>query len=82
MSLTDRINDDIKKAMLAREKGVVDNGGGFDTKSMLRLDYLLEHKHFGLAGMVERALLIGARLKINSDRGTGTQVTIQWASQN
>lgn len=61
---------------------VVDNGNGFDTKSMLHLDYLLEHKHFGLAGMVERALLIGARLKINSDRGTGTQVTIQWASQN
>ena len=59
---------------------VVDNGSGFDTKSMLRLDYLLEHKHFGLAGMVERALLIGARLKINSDRGTGTQVTIQWAT--
>mgnify|MGYP000886284138 CR=1 FL=1 len=60
---------------------VVDNGGGFDPRSMLHMDYLLEHKHFGLAGMVERALLIGAKLKINSARGTGTQVTIQWKPQ-
>ncbi|MBI3173215.1 MAG: hypothetical protein HYZ25_05815 [Chloroflexi bacterium] len=60
---------------------VVDNGNGFDTHSMLHMDYLLEHKHFGLAGMVERALLIGAKLKVNSARGTGTQVTIQWKPQ-
>jgi signal transduction histidine kinase len=61
---------------------VVDNGSGFDAHSMFHVDYLLEHKHFGLAGMVERALLIGARLKINSARGTGTQVTIRWEPQN
>jgi signal transduction histidine kinase len=55
---------------------IEDDGHGFDASSSLRLDHLLAHKHFGLAGIVERALLIEAEVKIDSASGKGTRITI------
>jgi signal transduction histidine kinase len=50
---------------------IADNGVGFDP----------EHRpdgHFGLVGMHERAAKIGAAVKIDSARGAGTRITIEW----
>jgi signal transduction histidine kinase len=57
---------------------IEDDGKGFDASASLRLDSLLANKHFGLAGMVERALLIGADVRIDSTPGKGTKITIFW----
>ena len=57
---------------------IEDDGNGFEASSSMRLDHLLTQKHFGLAGMVERALLIGADVKIDSAPGKGTRITIFW----
>ncbi len=45
-----------------------------------RLDFnsLLSNGHFGLASMFERATLIGANLKIDSVKGVGTTIGVQW----
>jgi signal transduction histidine kinase len=56
---------------------VEDDGVGFRPGSS-ELNRLLEEKHFGLAGMSERAALIGARLEIQSAPRRGTQVHITW----
>jgi signal transduction histidine kinase len=56
---------------------VEDDGIGFRPGSS-ELSRLLEEKHFGLAGMNERAALIGARLEIQSAPRRGTQVHIAW----
>lgn len=47
---------------------VVDNGGGFNTKKISESDCL------GIAGMKERATLVGGELDIQSAPGMGTQV--------
>ncbi|MGE5223363.1 MAG: GAF domain-containing sensor histidine kinase [Omnitrophica WOR_2 bacterium] len=60
------------------ELAVIDNGIGFAQEGPLDLDWLLAHKHYGLAGMHERAALIGARLEIISSRKNGTRVVIRW----
>jgi signal transduction histidine kinase len=57
---------------------VEDDGIGFPTDEYLDLTVLLSRKHFGLAGMFERAALIGAELKINSIPGSGTRVLVNW----
>ncbi len=62
------------------ELDVTDDGIGFDAKEGLRLDTLLAMKHFGLAGILERAELIGAQINIKSTPGSGTQVSVRWAS--
>ena len=62
------------------ELNVMDDGVGFTTGVNLELKNLLTHKHFGLAGMVERAELIGAEIKIYSTSGSGTRVQIIWDS--
>ena len=65
-----------------REEGisleVTDEGIGFNLESKLRLDDMLANKHFGLAGMLERADLIGAVVGINSMPGKGTQIRVAW----
>jgi len=43
------------------------------------LSSLIASQHFGLAGMVERANLIGAEINIHSNRNSGTKVQIKWA---
>lgn len=60
---------------LAAEDGllslsVADNGHGFDTKA------LLDSRGLGVAGMRERASLIGGTLEIHSRPGNGTRVVL------
>jgi signal transduction histidine kinase len=57
---------------------VEDDGVGFQAGTDLDLLTLLEHRHFGLANMFERATLIGANVRIRSGLGNGTQVQITW----
>ncbi len=59
------------------ELTVADDGIGFQLE---RLDFttLLAEKHFGLAGMFERADLIGAELAFASNPSQGTTVTVSW----
>lgn len=53
---------------------VRDDGSGFNAGRGLALNDLIANEHFGLAGMVERAELIGADLKISSQPQKGTVV--------
>jgi signal transduction histidine kinase len=55
---------------------IEDDGIGFKAEEILDLNSLLVNKHFGLAGIVERANLIGAQLQINSAPNAGTQIRI------
>jgi len=59
---------------------VTDNGIGFKEEVSLRLNEMLANKHFGLAGMHERADLIGAVIEIDSKPGEGTQIRVSWQS--
>jgi signal transduction histidine kinase len=62
----------------AIELRVEDNGVGFDAKQSFELDSLLANKHFGLAGMIERGMLIGGNVKIDSTPNTGTRIQVVW----
>lgn len=55
-----------------------DDGRGFDATAGMDLLALLQARRFGLAGMYERAELIGARLLIYSSPGEGTQISVNW----
>jgi signal transduction histidine kinase len=57
---------------------VEDDGIGFDAAANLKLDAMLVGKHFGLAGMYERANLIGAQVYIDSKPGEGTRLQVIW----
>ena len=57
---------------------VEDNGIGFDAGKNITLDKLVRYKHFGLAGMLERAITINADLHITSAPGRGAQLHIKW----
>ena len=57
---------------------VEDNGVGFDAKGTLNLEMLLENRHFGLAGMIERATFINASVVIDSYPSKGTRVHVKW----
>jgi len=59
---------------------IADNGAGFDAGQGFELAGLLANKHFGLAGMLERARLIGGDVRIDSDPETGTQVSFHWSA--
>ena len=58
------------------ELSVQDNGSGFDPKEKLDLNSLQANGHFGMAGMFERAELIEADIKIESEPARGTRVQI------
>jgi signal transduction histidine kinase len=64
------------------ERGIVieikDDGVGFEMGERMDLNELLAHKHFGLAGIVERANLIEADASIQSAPETGTRVRVVW----
>jgi signal transduction histidine kinase len=51
---------------------VRDDGHGFDRQKLNG-----EGKHFGLVGMEERAVQIGASLRISSRTGEGTEVLVE-----
>jgi two-component system sensor histidine kinase DegS len=57
---------------------VMDDGVGFDAGDKLNLNQLLADHHYGIAGMIERAALIGAQVKVASKSGQGTRVYISW----
>ena len=56
---------------------VEDDGKGFDHQAVA-LSELIARKHYGLVGLHERAVLIGATLSIRSSPGNGTRVSIAW----
>lgn len=51
-----------------------DDGRGFNVSG--RLDELINSGHYGLAGMHERAVIIGAEISIDSQAGKGTTVSM------
>lgn len=55
---------------------VTDDGCGFAAGDQLNLTALVSNRHFGLAGLFERAELIGARLEIDSTPGKGTAARV------
>lgn len=57
---------------------VDDDGVGFVAGEQLDLKQLLSQRHFGLAGMFERAALIGARMMIEAQPKQGTRVRVMW----
>jgi signal transduction histidine kinase len=61
---------------------VEDDGKGFDLGDGQDLSQLLEERHFGLVGMLERAALIGATLTIDSAKGKGTRIHLQVSPEN
>jgi len=60
---------------------ITDDGIGFSNPDQLDFNTLLSEKHFGLANMFERAVLIGAELRIESSTGRGTQISITWTPE-
>lgn len=63
------------------ELQVVDDGVGLDDGISFRLDNMVANKHYGLAGMHERAELVGATIHILSRPRAGTHIHILWKSQ-
>jgi two-component system sensor histidine kinase DegS len=60
---------------------VKDDGMGLDPDIGLKLDDLLLHKHFGLAGMHERASVIDAEIRIESRANEGTRIHVRWKTK-
>ena len=60
---------------------VVDDGTGLDPNASFKFNDLLTHRHFGLAGMHERASVIGAEITITSKANEGTQIQVIWDSK-
>jgi len=63
------------------ELTVKDDGIGFELDH-LDFNSLLINKHYGLAGMHERAVLVGAKLEIITKPGVGSLVTVSWHELN
>ena len=61
---------------------VEDDGMGFGSDISLKLDHMLAKRHFGLAGMYERASLIGADINIHSKPNQGTKIQVIWKSKD
>ena len=57
---------------------VSDDGIGIHDERLLDWDYLLAQRHYGLAGMHERADIIGAQIKLRSKPGGGTEIHVTW----
>jgi len=58
---------------------VEDDGKGFQSNNPNGLAELLATRHFGLAGMHERAAMIDARLDVDSSPGNGTRLRLTWS---
>jgi signal transduction histidine kinase len=59
---------------------VADDGTGFEPQP--EFGNLIANHHFGLAGMIERAKLIGAEMEIQSSPNIGTKIYIRWNSNS
>ena len=57
---------------------VTDNGVGMPSELTTALGPLIAQHHFGLAGMVERAALIGAALHVRALPQGGSTVGVLW----
>jgi signal transduction histidine kinase len=57
---------------------IEDDGQGFNPSLSLQISELIAHKHYGLAGMMERAALINATLTIDSNPSLGTRIQVVW----
>jgi two-component system sensor histidine kinase UhpB len=57
---------------------IVDDGAGFRMTGAEGLASLVAQKHFGLAGMTERASLIGGTVQIRTAPGKGTRIKAIW----
>jgi two-component system sensor histidine kinase DegS len=57
---------------------IEDDGSGFDGNHGNEFAHLLADKHFGLAGMMERARLINGEVKIHSTPAAGTSIEVAW----
>jgi signal transduction histidine kinase len=55
---------------------ITDDGVGFEIKDGLDVETLRKHRHFGLAGILKRATLIGAKVAFSSELRNGTHVQI------
>ncbi len=60
------------------ELAVEDDGVGFAAGERPDLTELLSNRQFGLAGMQERAALIGGEVQIHSKPVEGTKVLVRW----
>lgn len=58
---------------------VEDDGKGFQSNDPNGLTDLLATRHFGLAGMHERAAMIDARLDVHSSPGNGARLRLTWS---
>lgn len=63
------------------ELRISDDGIGLKDGVSLHLDQMIANKHYGLAGMHERAELIGAKINVHSQPSEGTQIQIRWEAQ-
>jgi signal transduction histidine kinase len=61
---------------------VEDDGKGFEFQGRIDLADLLARAHYGLAGMHERASVIGAVLELQTSPGKGTCVQLVWTKPN
>ena len=57
---------------------IEDNGIGLTGMDPLDISQLLADKHYGIAGMFERAEIIGAELHMDTIPGRGTKVILVW----
>ncbi len=60
---------------------VEDDGVGFSAGDRPDLSSLLASRHFGLAGMYERAALVGAEISVKSAPGAGTTICLSWKAR-
>lgn len=60
---------------------VEDDGLGFDTPTVLREAETGALKHYGIAGMLERASIIKGEVQIQSRVGAGTRVRVIWQAE-
>lgn len=61
---------------------VDDDGKGFKLSGENDLADFLSTRHFGLAGMQERAAMIDAKLFVDTAPGKGTRVRLSWRQGN
>jgi len=61
---------------------ITDNGKGFSADEKLELSNLLKQGHFGLVNIFERALMIGAKVDIQSASNQGASIVLQWKKQS
>jgi signal transduction histidine kinase len=61
---------------------IQDDGAGFEMRGGQALGRLIARKHFGLAGMIERANLIGGSVDIRTAPGQGTRIKAIWSARS